>query len=106
MTVEDETIEQLPGDAVRVTARDVNGKMLSYVIRGPQAAVFLAEREGRLSDTSVDEWELVGLAKEFRALMDDVLAEDRTERLLALRERFVELRELYKIGLATEGESS
>ncbi len=84
--------EQLPDGRVRVTDRDVfSGKEFTWY-----------EPEQTLTDTAVDAAYLLALRDEFKAILDDPTAEDRTERLLDLRERFLTWRELYYLAEASD----
>jgi hypothetical protein len=89
MTPEARTVEELADGSLRVTDVDVmTGARVSYII--PERAV-------HLTSTDTDANLLLAIRDEFRALVEDVTAPDRTERLLALREQFLTLRDAVKI---------
>ncbi len=84
MTSEDRTVEALPNGDLRVTETDLVGRRVAYVI---------PEHELHLTDTDHDLAPLLALRDEFKALVDDPTAENRTERILELRERFLDWRD-------------
>lgn len=90
---------------ITVTERDLLGVLISYRIQAKNAQEFLVEHgltdlEIPLSNTDGDLVELLTIRDEFLALMDDVMAEDRTDRLIELRQRFLDYREAVRIAEA------
>lgn len=97
MTDDDEFITEDLGDGrQRVTGQDIfTGKAITYIEPIPM-----------LGDSLVDLNELVAIHDEFKAVFEDVFedvfAENRTERLLVLRERFLDWNTAFHIATTTE----
>lgn len=89
--------------SVSVAEVSEQGVLIRYRIKAPAAIDWLVESGIRdldnlaLSNTDGDLAALLALSHEFRELKDDVIATDRTERLVALWERFSDWRECQKI---------
>lgn len=98
-------IQANPDGTISVTERDLLGVLISYRVQARDAQEFLVEHgltdlEIPLSNTDGDLVELLAIRDEFLALMDDVIAEDRTDRLIELRQRFLDYREVVRIAEA------
>lgn len=110
MSAGDLNIALNPDGSLTVEETSLEGRRLRYVVKSEDAHGFLVDRGAVCTSgwdcTDKDLDALDDIREAYHDLAEDVMAEDRNERMDALRERFNTWRTCYRIAEADKEEGS